>query len=159
MFNYNAKTNTQSGNPGNGFILWNNATQISSTTISINHLTANPVQDIDIFLGLLQTGQTLTVQDRNDSTNYQTWIINGTPVETVANEYWTVPVALQGSGGSGTTNFSNNHNIFIAIFAPSGSSGTSGSSGQNGSSGSSGQNGSSGSSGHYTRHYYVRTCP
>ena len=137
MFLYEAETSIITGNPGSGHILWNNATQISATQININHLTDAPIIDIDIFLALLQSGQTLTIQDRNNSANYQIWTITATPtLITGASNYWEVPVSLTDSSGSGTTNFSNNHELFISIVAQSGSSGTSGTSGVNGATGS-----------------------
>ena len=148
LFLYSADANNTSGNPGSGQILWNNATQSLSTQININHLTESPVIDIDIFLALLQSGQTLTIQDRNNSANYQIWTITATPtLITGESNYWEVPVSLIDSSGTGTTDFSNGHNLFISIVAQSGTSGTSGISGTSGTSGSSGISGTSGTSG------------
>ena len=121
IFLYEAETSVITGNPGSGHILWNNATQIAATQININHLTDAPIIDIDIFLALLNTGQSITIQDRNNSANYQVWLITSTPTLNVgASNYWEVPVSLVSSAGVGTTNFSNNHELFIGIFSPSG---------------------------------------
>jgi hypothetical protein len=148
LFLYSADANNTSGNPGSGQILWNNATQSLATQININHLTENPVIDIDIFLALLETGQTITIQDRNNSANYQIWLITGTPtLITGASNYWEVPVSLSGSGGIGATDFSNGHNLFLSIVSASGTSGSSGTSGTSGSSGTSGTSGTSGNNG------------
>jgi hypothetical protein len=137
FFYYEAKNNSQSGNPGSGHILWNNVTMTASTQININHLTDTPVTDIDIFLALLQVGQQITIQDQNDSGNYQVWIITGSTTQIVgASNYWEVPVSLVSAAG--TAQFSNNHKIILATLGATGTNGTSGTSGTNGSAGTSG---------------------
>jgi hypothetical protein len=147
LFLYQADTGAQSGYPGNGHILWNNATQISATQINISHLTNNNI-DIDIFLALLQDLQQITIQDQNNSANYQIWDINGTPTQvTGTNNYWTVPVVLISSAGTGSTNFANNHPLFLAIVSQSGTSGVNGTSGTGGTSGTTGTSGTDGSAG------------
>ena len=143
LFLYKAKTNTYTNNPGNSYILWNNATQTGATAIHINHLTQNNL-DIDIFLALIRQGSNLTIQHQTNSADYQTWDVIGTPtLVSGANNYWIIPVSLINS----TISFGNNDDIFVAISADSGTSGSSGTSGANGSSGSSGTSGISGSAG------------
>jgi hypothetical protein len=109
--------------PTTGHITWSNFTsQISSTSIRVNHIDKNSV-DIDIFLSLIQQGNTLIIQDANVSANFQTWLVNGPPVYNVTD--WEFPVALVTSGGS--TNFANNHDIILAIIAsPPGPTGPTG---------------------------------
>jgi hypothetical protein len=145
LFPYNARTNLQSGNPGNTNIIWNNATQTSATQINISHLDRDNI-DIDVFLALIQSGSTIIIQDANDSANYQRWTF-GAGTEAATNSYWTYPATYIDGGYS----FTNGHNILVIIaqqpVTTSGSSGSSGQSGSSGSSGSSGQSGSSGSSG------------
>jgi hypothetical protein len=136
--------------------LWNNSTQISATSINISHLTRDN-DDIDIFLALLTQTETIIIQDQNVSANYQKWTISGTPTNTnpgTSTSYWTYPVTLVSSGGTGTTNFANGHDIFLALVSgvqgptgPQGDSGTSGFSGTSGVSGFSGGTGSNGTSG------------
>ena len=134
IFYYEAKDNTQSGNPNNGHILWNNVTMTASTQININHLTDTPITDIDIFLALLQVGQQITIQDQNDSGNYQVWTITGATTQVLgASNYWEVPVSLVSAAG--TAQFSNNHKIILATLGASGTSGTSGAAGSSGTSG------------------------
>ena len=141
-FNYQAKDNASSGNPGLGHIIWNVLSpQITATQINVSHINQDGT-DIDIFLNLLQAGQKFTIQDRNNSANYQTWQISGTPVE-ISATYWTIPVTLVTSGG--TTQFANNHEVILCVV--SSLNGTNGTSGVNGTSGSSGTTGTSGSSG------------
>jgi hypothetical protein len=143
LFNYKAKTNSQSGDPGSGYITWNNLTQSASTQINVSEIDQNN-NNIDIFLFNLVSGTTITIQDQANHTNYQTWII-GSKVDNTT--YWTIPVTLQTS----TYSFSNNQDIlFIITQIPSGTSGingTSGTNGTNGTSGVSGTNGTNGSSG------------
>jgi len=150
LFLYDAEAVDTSGQPANGFLLWNNATQINATQINVSHLTSNGI-DIDIFLALLQPTQKFTIQDQNASANYQSWLITGATTNinpNTANSYWTIPVSLISSGGTGTTDFPNNHPLFLAVTAGvSGTSGYSGYSGYSGISGFSGISGYSGASG------------
>lgn len=140
FFNYQAKTNSQSGDPGNGHILWNNVTQSASTSINVSELEQGNI-NVDLFLSNLAIGSVFTIQDQSSHLNYQTWTITS---KTDNSTYWTYGVTLN----IATHSFSNNDQIlFIVVTTPSGTSGSSGSSGQNGTSGSSGDSGTSGSSG------------
>jgi hypothetical protein len=136
LFPYNARTNLQSGNPGNTNIIWNNATQTSATQINISHLDRNNI-DIDVFLALIQSGSTIIIQDANDSANYQRWTF-GTGVEAAPNSYWEFPATYIDGGYS----FTNGHNILVIIaqqpVTTSGTSGSSGTSGANGATGATG---------------------
>jgi hypothetical protein len=117
LFFYRANTAATSGYPGDGDILWNNAAQISATSINVSHLTDDNT-DVDIFLALLQQTEAITIQDQTSSANYQKWTISGTPTNTnpgAANSYWTYPVTLISSGGTGTTGFANTQALFLAL--------------------------------------------
>jgi hypothetical protein len=112
-----ANTSITSGYPGDGEILWNNATQTSATQINVSHLTDNNI-DVDIFLSLLTVGEQIIIQSQTSSSDYQTWTISGTPTSVnpgTATAYWTYPVTLTASGGTGTTNFSNGQTLFLAL--------------------------------------------
>ena len=52
FYKYQAKTNSQTNDPGSGYLLWNNSTLLSATNIHISHLTDDNI-DIDIFLTLI----------------------------------------------------------------------------------------------------------
>ena len=132
--------------PGNGNVDWDNATQVSATHIMLSHLT-NDNLDIDIYLALLQNSQEFVIQDANDSANYQTWRITGTPTNTTsgANSWWVIPVALVNSGGTGTTNFPNNHALFVGLIA--GAQGATGATGYQGATGATGNDGNIGATG------------
>jgi len=120
LFNYIANTTSTTGYPGNGFIIWNSASQIGSTVIRVSHLTNSTAQDIDVFLALIASGQKIIIQDRTSSANYQTFIVNGSPTNVnpgASNSYWNIPVTLSTSGGTGTTGFANNTNLFLATFS------------------------------------------
>jgi hypothetical protein len=121
-FPFKANSNSQSGYPGDGKILWNNVTLKSSTQISVSHLTDSPATDIDVFLSLLQIGQTLLIQDKSQSANFQNFLINGTPQLLVSgtDNYWNIPVSNITNGGN--PQFANNHPIILAIVSGSGSS-------------------------------------
>jgi hypothetical protein len=117
LFLYTANTTTTTGYPGDGKIIWNNATQASATSISVSHLT-NDGNDIDIFLALISNNEQIIIQSQSNSADYQTWTINGTPTHLnpgAANSYWVYPVTLTASGGTGTTNFPNNQALFLAL--------------------------------------------
>ena len=104
-----ANTNTTSGDPGAGFMIWDNATQASATQLTFDHLTDQNV-DIDLFLGLLQVGDTVTVQAQTDSSKYQTWTVSSA-ITVVPNDYVQVPVTLVTSNWS----FSNNDLLLVAM--------------------------------------------
>ena len=111
-WNYNAKTNATSGYPGNGFLLWNNATQTSATSIIVSHLTDGDT-DIELFLSFFVLNQKIFIQNRDDSSQNQVWQITGTPTVTGANTstaYYTFPVTLVSSAGAA---FNNNHSLLF----------------------------------------------
>jgi hypothetical protein len=99
--------------PTAGHLYWNNATQISATTVTLSHLEQGGI-DIDVFLAFIKNGDTFILQDQNNSANYQKWEVNGTPT-VVPNSYVEVPVTLINSSGTGTTNFANNHQLLVVI--------------------------------------------
>jgi len=132
LFLYIANAVSTSGYPGDGYLLWNSSTQTSATSINISHLTSNGL-DIDIYLALINKTEVITIQSRTNSADYQTWTVSGTPTNTnpgAANSYWSYPVTLTASGGTGTTGFANNTNLFVALVngttGPTGSTGPTG---------------------------------
>jgi hypothetical protein len=88
----------------------------------------------------------LIVQDSTSSTNYQRWTINGTPTSPGDNLYWTVPVSLQSSAGTGTTGFSNGQSLLLIVIS-TGQQGATGLAGATGLTGATGQFGATGASG------------
>jgi len=149
-YRYKAKTGTTSGDPGAGFLLWNNATQRSATQINLSHLD-NDSNDIDVFLALLNAGDTVIVQDQSNSDNYQIWNVSSTAT-VYANSYVEVPVTLTSSTGTGYSGFANNHELLFIIQSagvqgPIGYTGSKGDVGYTGSQGNIGYTGSQGSTG------------
>ena len=127
-YKYNARTNTQTAPPANHQIIWNNATQINSTILYIDHLTRDNI-DIDVFLALITTGDNLIIQDDNNSNNYQKWLVSGTTTIT-PNDYISVPVTYVAGGYT----FSNGQDIILAplsigIQGPQGPQGATGATG------------------------------
>lgn len=119
LWQYKAKTGATSGYPGDGFMLWDNATQTSATHLLFSHITDDGL-DIDLFLAQLPASGTLIIQDAGSSTNFQQWTITGAAVNTNAGtstSYWTVPVTLASSGGTGATGFTNNTRLIAVVFA------------------------------------------
>jgi hypothetical protein len=138
LFLYRANTTITSGYPGDGDILWDNAAQTSAGSINVSHLTDSNV-DIDIFLALLSQGEQIVIQSQSSSSDYQTWTISGTPTSVnpgTATAYWTYPVTLVASGGTGTTNFTSGQTLFLAlvngITGPTGAQGPTGPTGPTG---------------------------
>ena len=150
LFLYKANTTSQSNvYPGNGYVVWDNVTQINSGNIYVSHLTDNSI-DIDIYLALLAATQKITLQDRNASENYQTWQISSTTSNGSGPTRWTtLSVSLLTSSGTGTSNFANDHEIFLAVTAgivgPTGPQGSQGPTGLVGATGPQGPSGPTGS--------------
>jgi hypothetical protein len=128
-------------------LLWNNATQTSATQINIDHIDADGI-DVDIFLEILSVGDILVVQDRANSANFQKWEVSSA-ITVIPNDYVQVPVTLLSSGGTGTTGFANNADIFLAIVSagvvgPTGPIGATGPTGSTGPAGATGPVGATG---------------
>jgi hypothetical protein len=127
-YHYSTRTNTTSGDPTANQLGWNNATQINSTSIRVNHLDADG-QDDSVFLDLISQNDVLIIQDKNVATNYQKWEVSGAPTY---NATWDeFPVTLISSSGTGTTNFPNSHAVILIIVSvgsigPAGPQGPSG---------------------------------
>lgn len=117
LWQYRANTGATSGYPNDGHLLWDNATQTSATHLDFSHITQD-VLDIDLLLALVNSGTTIVLQDANDSLNFQKWLTTGAGVNTnpgTSTSYWTYPVSLTSSGGTGTTGFPNNHQLAVFI--------------------------------------------
>jgi hypothetical protein len=147
-YHYRADTVDTSGNPTHTYILWNNATQISATQINISHEDQDG-NDNDNLFALIQVGDKWLVQDRDLHTNYQLWQITSTNLVVEAHNYWEFGVTLLDSGGTGTTNFPNNHNLLLFIIrqGPSGPTGPTGATGPTGPTGATGVTGVTGPTG------------
>ena len=144
-FNYKAEDSVFTGDPGPGYLLWDSIGQTGANNIHIDSVD-NDGRNLNVVLGLITAGQKLILQDKNNSANFQTWSITGAPTN-VSNNYWTIPVTLLSSGGTGNTDFPNDLDLLVFFIAAQGTSGTAGSSGSSGQSGTSGSSGSSGESG------------
>lgn len=98
--------------PASGDISYNNVTQISSTIIYLNNFTSDNY-DIAAFLTALTAGYQFSIQDANNSANFQTWLVTSPP--TANTGYYTISVSMVSSGGTGTTNFPNNHAVILIV--------------------------------------------
>jgi hypothetical protein len=136
FYDYQGKTSSTSGNPTTGYLIWNNLTQINSTQININHIDSDG-DDIDIFLILINTGDIIIIQDRDNSANYQKWQVSA-PITAISNIYVEVPVSYVIAEGTGFTNFVDNEELLIALISK-GSTGPQGITGPQGNTGPSGE--------------------
>jgi len=145
FYNYKADTTKVSGIPAINTLYWNNATQTSSTNVTLSHIDALG-NDIDVFFPLFKTNDTFIVQDQGNSTNFQTWRITATPT-VVLNSYISIPVTLVTSGG--ISQFVNNQQLIFAIVTSglTGATGLQGSTGATGVIGGQGATGSTGATG------------
>jgi hypothetical protein len=115
IWNYKVQRPEITGIPTGGHIIWNNTTQVDATILYVSRFTDDDIIDIEIFLALIQEGNKLTVQDENNSENYQTWEVSGAPT-LHAEDYIEIPVTLITSTGTGTTNFPDDQNVFFGIY-------------------------------------------
>jgi hypothetical protein len=120
LFEYVSNTNIQSGDPGHGYITWNDVAQISATAINISHIN-DLNEDIDTLLSLWRYGQEMLIQERTVSGNNQKWLISGSPSNFNPNSstsYWEFPVTLISATGTGLTNFGNGQKLLVGVFQP-----------------------------------------
>lgn len=110
---YDSST-TLTPTPPAGDITYNNAVQSLATIIYISHISRDNI-DIEIFYSQLSTLTDVYIQDQSLSENYIQYNITGTPIITV-NARIQIPVTVRTSGGTGTTNFPNQHNVLLSFF-------------------------------------------
>ena len=140
-YDYKANTLLTSGDPGNSYLLWNNAIQTSATQINISHFDAFST-DIDVLLALLNAGDVIIIQDKNNSANFQKWEVS---TNTVQVNYVELGVSLVSS----THSFSNNDPVILIIsyVGPQGPKGDTGAQGPTGATGPQGDIGPTGPTG------------
>jgi hypothetical protein len=128
--------------------LWNNATQISATQINVDDIDKDGY-DVHIFLNNVKPNDELFIQDASNSVNYQEWKVTSVTDQTTHVEYG---VTFVSSGGTGTTNFANNHEVLLIIrdigaTGPTGPQGATGPTGAQGATGPTGYTGPTGAQG------------
>jgi len=151
IFAYDADTSTTSPPPTTAHIVWNNAVQTSATNLYINHIEKGTI-DIDFLLATIKAGDTLVIQDQNNSNNYQKWSVVSNTAQT---GYVDVGVSLITS----THIFGNNNNISLIVLSSGGTGpiGPTGSAGASGLDGVTGPIGSTGPSGVTNTSFQTRT--
>lgn len=108
IFRYRAKAPAITGDPGPGFVRWNNVTQRLSTVVSVDVETQDAL-DATLGLSAMVAGNVLYLQDFDGPTgNYQSWQVTGpgTP-QSGASGWWDFPVTLLDAAGTGYSNFAN----------------------------------------------------
>jgi hypothetical protein len=140
-YNYKANTLITSGNPGTSYILWNNATQASATQINVAHLDDDGA-DIEVFLNLVNSGDTIIIQDKNNANNFQRWSVSSNNTLASYNE---ISVTLDTS----TYSFANDDPVLLIITyaGPTGATGDIGPTGPTGEMGPTGPTGQIGLTG------------
>ena len=132
---YKSLTNNQAAtDPGSGRIKWNNATQTSSTQLYISSTTDGGV-DITQYLLNVRAGAILWIQTRNNSSQYQRWLLTSitnntgwftlgvTLIDTLAGQFTNnrdLAVAIGSVGNTGVTSLSGTTNQ-VAVSAATGS--------------------------------------
>jgi len=140
LYEYKAKTDSISGNPGNNKVLWNNTTQQLATVLNFSHID-NLGDDIQYLLGLILPGDLIRLQRQNNSSQYQDWTVSN-PITINAGSYVAVPVNLTTS-----THSFNNNDVMIAILRAAGVAGPTGPQGVTGPQGPQGVTGPQGPQG------------
>lgn len=106
---YKASTTTSASDPGAGKIRWNNSTQGSATALYLDTMTDDGI-DVAVFVPRLSAGNLLYIQDKDNATRYQRFLITGI----TDNTGWiTLAVTVQEAVGG---NLPNNHAI-VLLFA------------------------------------------
>ena len=140
LFQYLANTTVTSGDVGSGDMYWNNATQASATTLTFSHITSDNL-DVEFLLGALKDGDTIRLQSRDLSEDYQDWLVTGNANVNV-NANVILPVSLSTS----TYSFLNNDPLLVIVKQP-GPSGPQGPQGPQGPTGPQGPQGPTGPQG------------
>ena len=152
-YNYRAETSVSSITtppPSLGRIMWNTTepNQISATSIYIRKIDDDGA-DISVLLGLVNVGDEIILQSKNNSSDYQIWDIIGIPILAPGSVYveWNVSLSLTPS--SFTHDFYNLEPMILIInnIGPIGATGVTGAVGAVGSTGVTGAIGAVGATG------------
>ena len=111
-FPYVAKTTSTSGDPLSTFITWDQADQITASTIRVSHI-GSDTNDYDVLLSIIKGNDYVIIQSKTNSNKYQKFSVTGAPT-IVPNSYIEIPVSND-SFGTSPTNFSNGDPILLII--------------------------------------------
>lgn len=162
-YDFKANTSLTLGDPTTGKILWNNATQSSTTQLNLSTFESDGT-DIDVLLDLIAVNDILIVQDAINANNYQEFQMTSNAVNVIT--YFSLPVTILAS----TYDFTNDQNLIIIVktagivgpigatgaqgiqgvtgaLGPVGPTGAAGTNGTNGATGAAGTNGATGATG------------
>ena len=101
--------------PNSGEVRFNSSTNVSTTTMWLNHLTRESV-DIHQFLSLITTLSVVYVQQEDNAENYIKFNVNTTPVLPEPHVSIELNVTVLEGAGTGLTNFGADAKIFVSIF-------------------------------------------
>lgn len=102
-----AETTSQVAPPSNKRLKWNNATQLSSTKLFIDYTTLDNIDISDYIQDIMIAGTRVTIQLREDQSQYQIFDIISSIDQTSFIEINVIPISSAGG------NFSNNRNILV----------------------------------------------
>jgi hypothetical protein len=87
-------------------------TQTTSTAILVSKTDSN-TNSVGNYLNFLQSSSKFIIQDTTSTANYQRWRVTGALTDNTT--YYSIPVTLDTSGGTGTTNFADNATVSLAL--------------------------------------------
>ena len=114
IFQFRAKSSSLTGDPGVGYVSWNNATQRLATILRVDILDHTNL-DVSIGLASLEAGNVVYLQDYDLATAFQEWEVVSVTRQT---GWYDVAVILRSSGGPGNTNFVNNTVMAMRVTRP-----------------------------------------
>lgn len=106
-------TTNVSADPGAGKMRYNHVTQASATVFGVDWLTDDGFDAHILFILFAPTTRFL-MQDKDFALNYQLWELTA-PATNLA-DFFTVPVSLVSTGGSGT--FTNGQRVAVIVLPP-----------------------------------------
>ena len=104
IFDYGVNTQSSTGDPGQGLLIYTQVNQTSSTQILISKTTARG-QAVNTYLNLLTLGTRFLIQDSSNPSNYQLWRMTGSVQD--QGTYLGLPASIVSSAGTGTTGLAN----------------------------------------------------
>jgi hypothetical protein len=107
---------TTTAPPTSGTVRLNNATQASATEAYVHYTNNNGVDIKNYALANAVPGRELYIQDRDDATKWQAYLITGNAVDNTT--YCTIPIVTKASGG----NLVSSQRVMIGILGGGGAS-------------------------------------
>lgn len=115
---YKFSTSTVAADPGSGYLRLNAGTWAATTNAYVDQIT-NGGTDVTAWIAMLRTGDTIAIQDRNDSSKRGRYTVSAPPTDNTG--WFTIPLTyVDGSGAVPA----NNQVIAVTLFFGGGGAGT-----------------------------------